>query len=63
MKELRIGTNRSNVQNCSNSQNQPYDYQFGIPNCNLGDMAFRSVAQSLSQDALREIRTTTIRHY
>ncbi len=44
MNELRIGTNRSNVQNCSNSQNQPYDNQFGIPNGNLCDMTFRSVA-------------------
>jgi hypothetical protein len=45
MNELRIGYNRSNVHTFSNSQNQPYNNQFGIPNGDLGDFATQGLAE------------------
>lgn len=51
MNELRIGYNRTNVQDYTNSQNQNYNNQFGIPNGNLGDSATQGMA-SLYLDPL-----------
>ena len=45
MNELRIGYNRSDVHTFSNSQNQPYNNQFGIPNGNLGDPGTEGIAE------------------
>ncbi len=45
MNELRVGYNRSNVQDYNNSTGQPYNNQFGIPNGNLGDAATEGLAE------------------